>query len=294
MPNLIDDLAAVGIDPKIAEEIAKNEKAAATLNQWREGGLRQSDYDRKMNMGKAELTAAQAKVAEQAAALEQERVRMNEEFLSAQRAREAADMLNAEVMARAKTASAVYGIDLQKELFGDHTPGSPAIKPPAPAASAGPSTDLEKRLKEVENLFEAVPNLTVELQDIALEHAKLFPDKPLILKEIMQKSVEQRRPPTKVWDDMFGATAKREEIVAEKYRKEGEERARAAIQLEQSKKAAAPFGIQTPASPIFAASANKSVPAPGDRAKGMADAIARASEALMSGKYAPGWDRRQQ
>ena len=150
MPGLLEDLTAAGLDPKVAEEISKNEKVAPVLNTWREGGLRQSDYDRKMNLGKAELSAAQQRVAEQAAALETERTRMNSQFLEAQQAREASDMLNAQMLAKAKTASAVYGVDLVKELVGDAKVEPTARKESVAAAPGNGNGDLNKRLDDLE------------------------------------------------------------------------------------------------------------------------------------------------
>jgi hypothetical protein len=289
---LVKDLTEKGMDATIAAQIVSNEKVAAALDEQRLSGLRQSEFDRKMNLGKAELAAEKQRIAEQATALETERTRMDQQFLTAQQEREAADMLNAQVLARAKTASAVYGVDLEKELFGkpDGTP-PPARKEPAPAAAGTGNGDLGKRLDDLEGLFKAVPNLTVELQDIALQHATLFPDKPLVLKDILNKAVELRIPPTQVWDNLFGATQKRTELQAEKYRLEGEARARTKFEQEASKKAATPFGIQSPTSPIFAAAANKEHL--NDRSKNMADAVARATEAMISHKYAPGYNRRE-
>ena len=289
---LVKDLTEKGMDATVAAQIVSNEKVATALDEQRLNGLRQSEFDRKMNLGKAELAAEKQRIAEQATSLETERTRMNQQFLTAQQEREAADMLNAQVLARAKTASAVYGVDLEKELFGkpDGT-NPPARKEPAPAATGNGNGDLTKRLDDLEGLFKAVPNLTVELQDIALQHATLFPDKPLVLKDILNKAVELRIPPTQVWDNLFGATQKRTELQAEKYRLEGEERARTKFEQEQSKKTAAPFGIQSPASPIFAAAANKTQPV--SREAGMAEAVARATEAMMSHKYAPNYNRRE-
>ena len=290
MPNVIEALTAAGVDNARAEELLKDEKLKTVLTGFVESGLRQSDYDRKMNSGKAELSAAQARVAEQTAALETERARMNEQFLEAQRQREAADLVVAGALAKARTAGALYGLDLEKELFGDRASGvtpSPAPTQPAKGTSA-PNSDLGRRMDDIENLFKAVPNLTVELQDIALQHAQLFPDRPLVLKTILDKAVEQRRSPTQVWDDEFGASAARNERQAEKFRLEGEERARVKFQQEASKRAASPFGIPAPPSPIFAASANKNLLAPGDRGKHMQEAIERASAALAERKYAPG------
>jgi hypothetical protein len=286
---LVKDLTEKGMDATIAAQIVSNERVATALDEQRLNGLRQSEFDRKMNLGKAELTAEKARLAEQATALETDRTRMNSQFLESQQQREAADLLNAQILAKAKTASAVYGVDLVKELIGDAKVEPTARKEPVAAAPG--NGDVNKRMDDLEGLFKAVPNLTVELQDIALQHAMLFPDKPLVLKDILNKAVELRIPPTQVWDNLFGASQKRTEIQAEKYRLEGEERARTKFEQERSKKEASPFGIQSPASPIFAAAANKEHL--NDRSKNMADAVARATEAMSIHKYAPGFNRRE-
>jgi len=251
--------------------------------------LRQSDYDRKMNLGKAELAAEKQRLAEQAVSLEAERTRMTEQFLESQRQREGADMVLAEAMAKAKTAEATYGVPLTKEIFGDHTPGPP---PPRVEATVKAAADpaLGKRLDDLEGLFQALPELQLEFQDIAVRHASLFPDKPLNMKEIWSKAKELRLKPTQVWDNLFGATQKEQETVAERYRLEGEERARTKFEQEQSKRAATPFGIQSPASPVMQLAGKGKLD---NRSQSMADAVQRASEALLTHKYAPGFNRRE-
>ena len=295
--TVVKELTAAGVDATKVEELIKDEKIATALQRSIENGLRQSDYDRKMNLGKAELAAEKQRLAEQAAELETTKTRMTAEFLEAHRQREEAEALNSEVLARAKTASAVYGTDLVKELFGDHTPGAPPART-APAAAPPPAgPDVNKRIDGVEELFRALPNLMVDMQSIAIEHATLFPDKPFNPREIMDKAVELRQPVTQVWDNLYGATAKKQEIQAEKFRQEGAVAERARLEQEQSKRAATPFGMKTPASPIFAAAA-KSAAARGTtetngRDQRRAEAVQRATAAMAEGKYAPGYARRE-
>jgi len=290
--TVVKELTAAGVDPAKAEEIIKDEKIATALQHSLEHGLRQNEFDRKMNLGKAELAAEKQRVAEQAAGLETERTRMTEQFLEAQKQREAADMVLAEALARAKTAEATYGVPLTKEIFGDHTPGPAPTRKPEPVQQP-PAVDpaLGKRMDDLEGLFQALPELQLEFQDIAVRHAQLFPDKPLDMKAVWSKAKELRQKPTQVWDNLFGATQKEEEIVAERYRLEGEARARTKFEQDASKRAAAPFGVPAAPSPIFAAAANKNTG--NDRTRNMAEAVQRATEAMMSGKYASGAARRE-
>ena len=285
--TVVKNLTELGADPQLVAQLIANEKVATGLQQYVESGLRQSDYDRKMNSGKAEIAAAKQELDEFKAKLEADRVRMNGQFLTAQQEREAAESRLAAVQAKAKTLGQVYGIDAEKELFGEAT-----VQPPAKQTHTGEvvvSPDLDKRIGALEDLFRTNVNFEVELHDVMRQHMELFPDKTLIMKEILDDAVKQRRSPTQVWDDKFGATAKRQEITAEKYRAEG--RAAAEIEYKQklSEQKVNPFGIATPPSAIFQAAANKGgnkAPLNG-RQQNQAGAIQRATEALLSHKYAP-------
>ena len=284
--TVVRTLTELGADPQLVQQLIANEKVGTGLQNYVESGLRQSDYDRKMNAGKAEIAAARAELDEFKAKLESDRVRMNGQFMTAQQEREASDLRLAAVQAKAKTLGQVYGIDAEKELFGDAV-----VQPPTQRTQqqAEPS-DIDKRIGALEDLFRTNVNFEVELHDVMRQHMELFPDKPLVMKEILNDAVAQRRSPTAVWDDKFGATAKRAEITADKYRAEG--RAAAEIDYKQklSEQKVNPFGIATPPSPIFQAAANKTgVKAPlGNRQQNAGSAIQRATEALLSHKYAPG------
>ena len=282
------NLTDLGLDPQLVQQIIANEKVAAGLQGYVESGLRQSDYDRKMNSGKAEIAAAKQELDEFKAKLEADRVRMNGQFMTAQQEREAAESRLAAVQAKAKTLGQVYGIDAEKELFGEAT-----VQPPAKQTHTGEvvvSPDLDKRIGALEDLFRTNVNFEVELHDVMRQHMELFPDKPLVMKEILDDAVKQRRSPTQVWDDKFGATAKRQEISAEKYRAEGRLQAEADYKKKLSEQKVNPFGIATPPRPLFQAAANKTAgKAPlNSRQQHAGDAIQRATEALLSHKYAPG------
>jgi hypothetical protein len=276
-----------GIDPSLVAQIVGNEKAAAALQTHIESGLRQSDYDRKMNAGKAEIAAARSELDEFKAKLEADRVRMNGQFMTAQQEREAAESRLAAVQAKAKTLGQVYGIDAEKELFGDTTTTPTTTQ--RTQQQAEPS-DIDKRIGALEDLFRTNVNFEVELHDVVRQHMELFPGTPIVMKEILDDAVKQRRSPTAVWDDKFGATAKRAELTADKYRAEGKLAAEAEYKQKLSEQKVNPFGIATPPSPVFQAAANKGGnKAPlNSRQQNAGSAIQRATEALLSHKYAPG------
>ena len=286
--TVVKNLTELGADPQLVAQLIANEKVATGLQQYVESGLRQSDYDRKMNSGKAEIAAAKQELDESKDKLEADRVRMNGQFLTAQQEREAAESRLAAIQAKAKTLGQVYGIDAEKELFGETTVQPPVKQPHNGEVAVSP--DLDKRIGALEALFRTNVNFEVELHDVMRQHMELFPDKPLIMKEILDDAVKQRRSPTQVWDDKFGATAKRKENEAEKYRAEGRAQEAAINAKKLSEQQVNAFGIVTPPSAIFHAAANKGGnKAPlNSRQQNQASAIQRATEALVSHKYAPG------
>jgi uncharacterized protein with von Willebrand factor type A (vWA) domain len=284
--QLAKDLTAAGVSQAAAEEILKNEQAAAALNGWREGGLRQSDYDRKMNSGKAEIEASRTALAEEKARLEADRARINEQYLSALQDREKAATQLATVRAKAKTVSDTYGIEIDKELFGGEQPEP--VKPKPAAEASGVPADVDRRLQTVEDLFRNNFEFQAQMLDIMMEHAQLFPEKPLVVKELLDDAMKQRRTPKAVWDDKFGATAKRQDLHDEKIRLEGAAAERAKWEKKISEGAVNPLRMDVPASAIFGLGANKLAQGPRDRGTRAAEAIQRATNALVAHKYAPG------
>jgi len=295
-----------GIDPSLVAQIVGNEKAAAALQTHIESGLRQSDYDRKMNAGKAEIAAARSELDEFKAKLEADRVRMNGQFMTPAKAEEStieARRTQREEARQKKVRQVrigaphrgrptpmlmvVYGIDAEKELFGDTTTTPTTTQ--RTQQQAEPS-DIDKRIGALEDLFRTNVNFEVELHDVVRQHMELFPGTPIVMKEILDDAVKQRRSPTAVWDDKFGATAKRAELTADKYRAEGKLAAEAEYKQKLSEQKVNPFGIATPPSPVFQAAANKGGnKAPlNSRQQNAGSAIQRATEALLSHKYAPG------
>jgi|ERR1700728_92026 len=281
---LTKTLTEAGISPEVVTQLVSNEKAAKTIQDWHESGLRQSDYDRKMNSGKAEIEAAKKTLQEQMDSFEATKKTINEQYMGALTTREQAESQLATLRAKAKTASDVYGVDLVKELFGEATVMPPARReePTADASAIG------KRLEALEDLFKTNVNFEVEMHDIVRQHMELFPDKPLVMKELLDDAVKQRRSPTQVWDDKFGATAKRGELLADKYRAEGAAKAKEELEKKYSGQMVNGMRTDIPISPVFAAAAHKELSSPRDRNGRASETIANAVAAFAAGKYRPG------
>lgn len=290
MPTLVEDLIASGLDKETAEKVAAA-PAAKTLDNWRQNGLRQDEFSRKMNLLTDEQKVSKQRIDEEAARLATEKARVAETISESNKAREAAEVRLATAVAKSRTASADFGIDLTKDIFGDiATPGVPVV----PAAPEKPTTSdtSEERMRTLEELFHQVPKLNVELQQIALDHNKLFPATPLDLKKVWDESVRLRREPTYVWDQLYGATAERQKQEAERYRAEGRAEQKTADELEMSRKLAAAHGNPAPTSSSFFDAVRrgneKRNPTPNpvaDRARNSGDRAAIAAAAFSSGKY---------
>ena len=286
--TLTKTLTEAGLAPEVVTQLVTNEKAARQLQEWHENGLRQSDYDRKMNSGKAELAAAQKAVAEQMATFEEQKKAINEQYLGALTTREQAETQLAALRAKAKTASDVYGVDLVKELFGDQT-----VNPPVNnrrEETVIPS-DIDKRIAALEDLFKTNVNFEVEMHDIVRQHLELFPDKPLVMKDLLDDAVKQRRSPTQVWDDKFGATAKRQDLLADKYRAEGAAKAKEELEKKYSGQMVNGMRTDIPLAPgsVFALNGpDKKLSAPNNRAASAAESVAGAVAAFRAGKYRNG------
>ena len=284
MPTLQEELTAAGVDAKVAEELLKNPKVAERF----EGSLRQSDYDRKMNAGKAELEAERQRLGEQRAQFEQAQQRINEQFTAAQREREAAGLKVAAVREKSKSLSSMYGIDFEKQLFEGADPEPvPAVRTP-PVAAGGTDKAVMDRLAALEDLFRTNVSFETQLHNIARQHDELFPDKPLDFEQLISESVQQRRTPAQVWDDKFGATAKRQEMQAEKFREEGRKQAREDLEKKISQGNVNPLRPNVPTSPIFQVAGKRDAGTPNDRLGRRGQSIAAAVDAFNSGKYAAG------
>lgn len=291
--TLANTLKSAGLDEATVSALIANPTAAQQVNGWFEGGLRQSDYDRKMNADKAALASKESE-------LEATRVRMNEQFMTAQQQRELAESRLATALAKARTAGNVYGVtDLEKEIFGD-TPVTTAPVTTAPATGA--PSDFDKRIGLVEDLFRTSTNMNVRLMDMTERHKALFPDKPLTsyafrtpegkemrgVEAILHEAVTLRQDPIQVWDNRFGASAKEQQMHDDALRLEGATVREAELVKKFSGQTVNALNPSVPTSPIFnlpRKAATGNLPRPGDRNQREAETVANAASAFMSGKY---------
>jgi hypothetical protein len=283
---LVDELAAVGVDKAVAEEIAKNPTAAKALQEKFEGSMRQSDYDRFMNSKKAEFEAQRRQLQEEVTTFEKTKEAINKQYLEGLTSREQMESQLATVRAKAKTQSDIYGVDLVKELFGT---SEPVVTPPRREEPKG--NEYDDRIKKVEDLFLNGVKLQTQMMEISRQHQELFPDKPINFEEIMDDAAKQRRMPMQVWDDKYGASAKRADILADKYRAEGAAKAKEDLEKKYSGREVNAFRTDIPLSPAFAAANNKTLASPKDRAAGSAQSVQNAVDAFLSGKYRQGGGR---
>jgi len=199
-------------DRKILEGvIAKNAGLATYLE---ESGLRQSDYDRKMNKLKEEHQAKLQEVADKEAAADAFATKNgqwfnenNSKFTKAQKDLEDARVKEAQLVERMKGLASRYGVP-DEEL---NIPVSAApVTPPA----AAPAFD-EKRFvprEEADRFARDLPLVTAELHELSEEHRELF-GKPLRgSKELIQKAMKQNKTMRAVWEEENKVGERREAL----------------------------------------------------------------------------------
>lgn len=86
------------------------------------------------------------------------------------------------------------------------TPGAPA----APAPGAPPTTATGPTWEQVRELAEAEGAAIALAQDIAAEHARLFPNRPINFRQLREKAKTSRKPLEQVWQEDFGVLAARQ------------------------------------------------------------------------------------
>lgn len=281
--KLLDELGASGEERAGIEAFfTKNEGAVKKVTEWRENGLRQSDYDRKMNGWKAQQEAEERRLKEAEATLVASRDKMNQQYLDALKEREEAVAAKAALEAKMKTLADAYSIDPNDIKLGEPTPKPVVTQPPNPQ----PNGDYvsRKEYEEVVGLFDKGMKLAPAMQRIQLEHFKLFGNYDgFDPEELLTDALKQERSPEKVWKDKFGVDAKKEEITAAKYREEGRAEEEKKWQAKVSQGAVNPMRTDVQIkSPIFEVKTpEKGAPIRDRTQSGVADAVA----AFNSGKF---------
>lgn len=289
-------LKDIGFDEATVDDLAAK-FTATQLEKIAEGYMRQDDYDRMMNDGKAELTTAQTELA---AAND----RLNTEMAEWARVKAEGGQLTTQMRADLEAAQAdalkarqalerigqEHGIDVTKILEGMTVKSTTAV----PAAAAATTSDLSGYVKvsDANSLIGSVANMALRLPatllTISREHQDLFGqplDTQAIVEELSKrantKGNQKSLDPTEIWHELHGVAAKRAEVDKQRYDAAiaaAEQRGREAALSES----ALPGQVTAPGrnAPIFA-EARKSVlnrPQPGER-------VGAAVAALRTGKY---------
>ncbi len=274
-------------DRKILEGvIAKNAGLATYLE---ESGLRQSDYDRKMNKLKEEHQSRLQEVADKEAAADAFATKNgqwfsenNSKFTKAQRDLEDARVKEAQLVERMKGLATRYGVP-EDEL---NIPVSAA--PASPAAPAVPAFD-EKRFvsrEDGERELRGTLFFQAEIDDLMDEHRAMF-GKGFKKAEFTAKALKVAGTPgnTKklrdIWEEEFKVADKRKELQD----KDVEARIASAVQERETKIRSE---LQLPAprpqeqhSPIVQKFAHAAVDPKTDPGRGLRNALA----AFGAGKY---------
>lgn len=109
---------------------------------------------------------------------------------------------------------------------------------PTPPANGTPPVDTSKFVTQerLNELAETAGNGLAVLQDIVMEHAQLFPDRPLKVRELRAAAVAARKTVEQYWSETYGVSAAREKRDADaksayeaRLRKEGADAATQAL-----------------------------------------------------------------
>jgi hypothetical protein len=209
-------LADVGFDEATITEIAAK-FTPAQMEKIAEGTMRQSDYDRVMNEGKAELARAQADLAAANDRLNTEmaewatvQAQGGQQTAQMQRDLEKARAQVALLSTRVSTYAQQAGIDPTKALEG--LEAAPTV-PPQNQPPQAPDLTPFARAEDVQKLFgqfgQAMVTLPAELFAIATEHQELT-GKPLDTREITReilaragtKGNTKTTDPRAIWEEL--------------------------------------------------------------------------------------------
>jgi len=157
------------------------------------------------------------------------------EFKEMERRAIAAEAESAKARAAWKAAQERGLVDLEQLKALGYDTGAPTT-PAAPAAPALPAGfDPAKYITtdSLKGLSDGVGDGLAVLQDIVMEHAQLFPDKPLRVRELRKEAVAHGKTVEQYWSEKYNVIAAREKKAADdkaaweaKLREEGAAKAR--------------------------------------------------------------------
>ena len=288
LSKFLDELGATGEDRANVEKFfTANPTAAQKATGWFENGLRQSDYDRKMNMLKAEVEAQKATLTQAEQTLLASRDTMNTQYTTALADREAAESKLAALQARIKNVATTYQVPVDE--FGIPKDGDP---PPVrkEAQPNNPNNDFVSKndFSQLAELTKKLPMLPVQLMKLQREHFELtgthFDEMALV-----EKSLELQKPVEQVADLMFGLSQKRTEKHDAAIR--ADERAKAEVEMKAkySREGANPIrtDLNVQPSAVFKLSRPEPQGVPGPRPDRLQSGVEAAVNAFREGKYRP-------
>jgi hypothetical protein len=292
--KLLDELGATGEDRTAVERFfSANPNAAQKASDWRENGLRQSDYDRKMNMLKAEVTAEKTRISEAETQLAASRDTMNSQYTQALRDREEAQNRLAAVSARITRVATEYQVPVTE--FGldaaGTTPPNPAVTQPAREPNPNNNGQFVSRadFDSLTDLTKRLPMLPVDIMAAERDYRKAFGnDDGFDPKAVINKALELQRPVAEAADLLYGIGAKQKERYEATIRQDERAKADAEWKTKVSQNAANPMRTDLTQAPgvVF----NLKRPeitggTPGPRPDRTASGVEGAVAAFREGKY---------
>lgn len=290
--KFLDELGATGEDRSAVESFfTKNPNAATRVNDWRENGLRQSDYDRKMNMLKAEVDADKARVSQAEAAILASRDTMNGQYTQALADREAAENKLAQTTARINRVATEYNIPVTE--FGiDGTQQAQQTQQTQHTRQTTQQADNSVSRQDFETLTDLtkkLPMLPVQLMKLQREHQELF-GTYFDEEAVINKALELKKPLADVADLMFGMSAKRTEVHDNKIRQEAIAANDAVWKTKMSQQNVNPMrtDLNVKPGPVFELKRPEALQGiPGPRPDRLQSGVEGAVNAFREGKYRP-------
>ena len=288
---LLDELGATGEDRTAVESFfTKNPTAAQKASDWRENGLRQSDYDRKMNMLKAEVDADRARIQQAEQTILASRDTMNAQYTQALADREAAENRLAQTTARINRVATEYNIPVTE--FGiDGTQTQQTQQTQQTTRQQTQQNDdyvSRKDFDTVVDLTKKLPMLPVQLMKLQREHHDLF-GTYFDEEAVINKALELKRPLEQVADLMFGMSAKRVEKHDAQIRQEERSKVETELKAKYSQANVNPIrtDLNAKPGPVFELKRPDPAGIPGPRADRTASGVEAAVSAFREGKYRP-------
>jgi hypothetical protein len=287
--KLLDELGATGEDRTAVESFfTKNPTAAQKASDWRENGLRQSDYDRKMNMLKAEVDADKARVTQAEQAILASRDTMNGQYTKALEEREAAENALAATRARINRVATEYTIPLTEFGIEGSNPNPPNPQPQRPQTQPDPQYVSRQDFDTVVDLTKRLPMLPVQLMKLQREHQELF-GTYFDEQTVIDKALELKKPLEQVADLMFGMTAKRNEKHDNQVRLEERAKVETEMKAKYSQANVNPMrtDVNAKPGPVFELKRPEIAGVPGPRPDRLQSGVEAAVNAFRESKYRP-------